>query len=48
MAEIQKRYSVTPKLVESKGGVYEIRKNGSLVFSKKALGRFPDSDEEVF
>ena len=31
----------------SGGGVYEIWKNGDLIFSKKGLGRFPLNDAEV-
>jgi len=34
--------------VQGSGGIYDIRKNGALVFSKHELGRFPESDEEVF
>jgi len=33
------------KLIPSGGGVYEIQKNGKLVFSKKQLGRFPELEE---
>ncbi|PWK06945.1 selenoprotein W-related protein [Tumebacillus permanentifrigoris] len=32
-------------LIPSKGGVYEITFNGELIYSKKALGRFPEDDE---
>jgi selT/selW/selH-like putative selenoprotein len=32
--------------VKSSGGVFEVFRDGVLVFSKKALGRFPD-DEEI-
>jgi len=35
------------KLIPSGGGVYEIQKDGELVFSKKQLGRFPDLEEIV-
>ncbi len=34
------------KLIESSGGVFEITRDGKLLFSKKKLGRFP-TDEEV-
>ena len=34
------------KLVRAGGGVFEIRVNGRLAFSKKATGRFP-TDAEV-
>ena len=32
-------------LISSGGGVFEISLNGDLIFSKKALNRFPDSGE---
>ena len=35
------------KLIPSLGGVYEIEKNGKLVFSKKQLDRFPDLEEII-
>ena len=35
------------KLIPSGGGVYEIEKNGKLVFSKKQLDRFPDLEEII-
>ena len=35
------------ELIESGGGVFEIMLNGDLIFSKKKLGRFPDTDEIV-
>jgi selenoprotein W-related protein len=34
------------ELVKSSGGVFEISRDGKLLFSKKKLGRFP-TDEEV-
>ncbi len=35
------------KLVPSGGGVYEVQKNGKLVFSKKQQGRFPELEEII-
>ena len=32
-------------LISSGGGVFEITLNGDLIFSKKALNRFPESGE---
>ncbi len=46
-ATIQKSKGVKATIEKSSGGVFEIFKDDVLVFSKKALGRFPDSDEEV-
>ncbi|CCO07426.1 SelT/selW/selH selenoprotein (fragment) [Desulforamulus hydrothermalis Lam5 = DSM 18033] len=33
------------ELIPSGGGVFEVKKNGTLIFSKKELGRFPDAEE---
>jgi selT/selW/selH-like putative selenoprotein len=35
------------QLIKSKGGAFEIRREGVLVFSKKETGRFPSHDEIV-
>lgn len=37
-----------PALVEGSGGVFEVQVDGKLVFSKKATGRFPDPEKEIF
>ncbi|MCF7807387.1 MAG: Rdx family protein [Candidatus Marinimicrobia bacterium] len=34
-------------LIPSGGGVYKVWKNDDLLFSKKEVGRFPHSDDEV-
>ncbi len=33
------------ELIQSWGGVFEVRLNGDLVFSKKQTGRFPEWSE---
>ena len=33
------------ELIPSAGGVYEVMKNGKLIFSKKKEERFPELDE---
>lgn len=33
------------ELIESSGGVFEISRDGQLLFSKKKLGRFPYDNE---
>ena len=33
------------ELIPSEGGVYEVMKNGKLIFSKKKEERFPELDE---
>jgi selenoprotein W-related protein len=32
-------------LIPSGGGVFEVVKNGELIFSKKSIGRFPEHQE---
>ena len=34
-------------MIPTSGGVFEIIVNGSLIFSKKQLGRFPEEGEIV-
>jgi len=44
-AELETRFGVSAELIPSGGGVFEVTVDGRLVFSKKALGRFPDDGE---
>ena len=46
--EILEKYGTDVKelaLIPSGGGVFEVIKNGDLIFSKKSLDRFPDDGE---
>ena len=46
MAEaIEKQFKTRPKLIEGKGGVFEVTAGKKLIFSKKATGRFPENEE---
>ena len=40
-------FGFSSELIESGGGVFEIRANGHLIFSKKKLNRFPEEGEIV-
>jgi len=44
-ADIREKYGVETELISSSGGVFEVTKDGQLIFSKKAVGRFPTTDE---
>jgi selenoprotein W-related protein len=44
-AELKDQLGVETELIASGGGVFEIRVDGKLIFSKKSLGRFPDDGE---
>jgi selenoprotein W-related protein len=44
-AELQENIGADSDLVASGGGVFEVSADNKLIFSKKALGRFPEDGE---
>ena len=42
---MKKNLGVDSKLVASGGGVFEVSVDGKLIFSKRSLGRFPETRE---
>jgi selT/selW/selH-like putative selenoprotein len=44
---LKDRYNVDAELIRSSGGVFEVVKDGQLIFSKRAKGRFPE-DSEIY
>jgi predicted Rdx family selenoprotein len=44
-AEIESKLGLSPTLVRSHGGVFEVTFGEDLVFSKRGLGRFPEPGE---
>ena len=44
-AELKEAVGETVKLIDGSGGVFEVTVDGELVFSKKALKRFPELGE---
>lgn len=46
-ADIENAFGETSELIQSSGGVFEIEKDGQLLFSKKALNRFPEDNEII-
>ncbi len=42
---MKKQRAVDITLVEGSGGVFDVVLDGTLIFSKKELGRFPELDE---
>jgi len=46
-ADIKERFGVEAELKRSSGGVFEVKKDGDLIFSKRQLGRFPNENEVV-
>ena len=46
-AALKDQFNVESKLIEGSGGVFEVRVDGDLVFSKKIAGRFPEDSEII-
>ena len=46
-AEIKSKLGVEAALVPGARGAFEVVRDGNVVFSKLALGRFPSSEAEV-
>ena len=42
---LDSRFGILAEMRPSSGGVFEVTLNGSLIFSKKQLGRFPNDGE---
>ena len=45
VAEIESNLGLTPELIAGSSGIFEVRKDGEIVFSKKDVGRFPEEGE---
>lgn len=44
-AAIQNKYNVAATLIEGSGGIFDVKVDGQLIFSKKETGRFPEDHE---
>jgi predicted Rdx family selenoprotein len=44
-AELNKIAGVEIQLIEGKGGIFDIKKDGKIIYSKKETGRFPKAGE---
>ena len=42
---IKGKFGVDSTLIEGSGGVFDVRVDGTQVWDKKAVGRFPEHDE---
>ena len=42
---IKEKYGIDSRLIEGSGGAFEVRIDGTLVFSKLKQFRFPEEDE---
>ena len=44
-AAIKKQTQVDPELIKGKEGIFDVRLNGELIYSKHETGRFPEDAE---
>ena len=44
-ADLKKRLGAESTLIPSSGGVFDVTVDGKLVWSKKSMGRFPETFE---
>jgi hypothetical protein len=44
-AEIEERFEISPELIQGDKGIFDVRVDGDLVFSKYGAGRFPKPGE---
>jgi selenoprotein W-related protein len=46
-ADLESAFGESSELIQSSGGVFEVERDGTLLFSKKATGRFPEDGEVI-
>ena len=46
-SSLDSKFGILAEMIPTSGGVFEITVNGSLIFSKNQLGRFPNDGEIV-
>ena len=42
---IKDEFGVEAQLIEGKGGIFDVKSNGDLIYSKHETGRFPEHNE---
>lgn len=44
-AELADKFGCAPRLIEGGRGIFEVKVDGAVVFSKRQVGRFPNPGE---
>ncbi|MCZ6571110.1 MAG: Rdx family protein [Deltaproteobacteria bacterium] len=44
-AQIKQEFSVEPRLIKGDNGIFDVKLDGKMIFSKHKAGRFPESEE---
>ncbi len=45
--EIKKQVGAESELIAGGGGIFDVKVDGKLIYSKKKTGRFPEPDEVI-
>lgn len=45
--ELKRALNIEPILVKGEGGIFEVKVDGEVLFSRKTLGSFPQPEEVV-
>ena len=46
-ATLEQSFGTTATLIEGSHGIFDVRLDGELIYSKDETGRFPDNDEVI-
>jgi predicted Rdx family selenoprotein len=46
-ATIKKKYGIEPELIGGGGGIFDVKADGRMIFSKHEAGRFPEEAEVI-
>jgi selenoprotein W-related protein len=44
---LKKKLNIEAELIPGSGGIFDVKADGQMVFSKKVAGRFPESTEVI-
>jgi hypothetical protein len=44
-ADLEKAFDASSDLIQGSGGIFEVERDGQLLFSKKSVNRFPEQGE---
>ncbi len=44
-ARIKQEFAVEPRLIEGDNGIFDVKLDGRMIFSKHKTGRFPEHEE---
>ncbi|NUQ33447.1 MAG: hypothetical protein HUU29_00705 [Planctomycetaceae bacterium] len=46
-AALQQQLGITPTMIQGRGGIFDVKADGKMIYSKFAEGRFPEHGEVI-